>query len=86
MAKAVTPGFECDLDPDTRNPRIRFNFNNGRTVSVVFRTGVNQMDAPIASLALMERRKVVELGQSEAFPEEVAAYLNTVALMPKRGK
>lgn len=82
MAKAVTPGFECDLDPTSGNPRIRFNFHNGRTVSIVFRTGVNRMDAPIASLSLMEKRKVVELGEGEAFPEEFAAYLNTVALMP----
>lgn len=86
MAREVLPGFEMDLEPDTHNPRVRFNFNNGRTVSIVFRTGRDPTLAPIASLALMEKRKVVETGENEAYPEEVANYLATVAAMPPIGK
>lgn len=80
---APVRGFECDIDPCTHNPRIRFNFANGLTASVVVHAGANGMHGAVASLAVLRDRKVVERGQAEAFPDEVAVFLAHIAAIGK---
>lgn len=71
--------FEADLDPETRAPRIRFNFSNGWTASIVLRMSADPCVALAASVACFPTGKVArgltELGETEATAGEVAAYL-----------
>lgn len=70
------PGFECDIDPETHSPRVRFNFASGVQASLVFRVGsVDTFRASCVRLAELRHGKVVELGEQEASAEEAAAFL-----------
>lgn len=84
----TVPEFECDLEPSTRWPRVRWNFANGWTASVVFRVhGGNGCDAMQASLAACPtghwQEGKTELGETEATADEVAAYLAQIAARPR---
>jgi hypothetical protein len=77
--------FEADLDPQLGHPRMRFNFANGWSASVVLYMPYpkHKCDFRLASLAACPTGKwsmgVTELGQSEAAADEVAAFLAEVA-------
>ena len=79
------PQFEADLDPRTGNPRVRFNFRNGWSASVVLRGshGKNGCDYMMASLAACPTGRwgtgETELGETEATSGEVVAFLADVA-------
>lgn len=87
--------FECDLTPPNGMapghpgpawPRIRFNFDNGWSASIVVRVDENGCDATIASLAACPTGRwgegVTEIGESEAFADETARFLAEVASRP----
>lgn len=91
--KPLAYDFECDLEPSTGNPRIRFNFPNGWSASVLVRCGHGDLGgtgegihAMIASVAACPTFQwgagQTELGESEASSVEVAAYLNLIASRP----
>jgi hypothetical protein len=80
-------GFEADLDPVSRCPRLRFNFDNGWSASLVVRTnpaGPNPCDAMLAALAAAPTGKwsELELGVQEAFADEAIAFLAAIAARP----
>jgi hypothetical protein len=81
----MTKEFECDLDPAMGWPRIRFNFANGWSASVVVRTrtDVDPFGAMQASLACCPTGRwgenMTQIGETEATADEVAAYLAAVA-------
>jgi hypothetical protein len=87
MTEYPAPGpvapFECDLDPASRNPRVRLNFDNGYGVSMVIRTDPNGVKAQTASIAAMRGRHVNNIIPPihEAFPNEVAEFLAKVAAL-----
>jgi hypothetical protein len=84
----MTIQFEADLDPEMGWPRVRFNFNNGWSASVVIRTRPRNdpTNAMQSSLACCPTGKwgtgATELGETEATADEVAAYLARVAARP----
>jgi hypothetical protein len=85
MTVELIPGFEADVDPETRSPRLRFNFSNGWTASVVVRTAEDRITGATARLACWPtagQEERFEVGEQEAFPDEVAAYLAAVATRP----
>lgn len=77
--------FEADLDPQYGSPRMRFNFANGWSASVVLYMSVpkHNCDFRLATLAAWPTGKwskgMTELGQHEATADEVAAFLAEVA-------
>jgi hypothetical protein len=77
--------FEADLDPEMRLPRMRFNFANGWSASIVLRSpsGRNGCDFAIASVACcpigLWQQGVTELGETEASADEVSDYLYQVS-------
>lgn len=79
--------FACDLSPaDTfapMQPRVRFNFNNGWSVSLVVRTGKDQVNAIIASVAAAPTgqwgKGETELGPTEAMADEAIAWLYEIS-------
>ena len=79
------PQFECDLAPDTLQPRVRFNFSNGWSASLVVRTGMgrNGCDAMLASLAACPTgqwgKGKTEIGPTEAFADEAIAWLHELS-------
>lgn len=77
--------FEADLSPEGQ-PRLRFNFANNWSASVVLRTptgkntGCNFLQAYLACCPSDHWGEgVTELGQTEATPEEVVAFLAEVS-------
>lgn len=84
----MTKIFEADLCPETFNPRVRFNFSNGWAASVVMRMGTpDGTRFALASLAACPSGKWgtgrTELGENEASPDEVAAFIAEVAARPQ---
>ena len=76
--------FEADLDPDSRAPRMRYNFANGWSASVVFLGGDRSGTRfRVASMACSPTGKwgqgLTELHEGEADANEVAAFLSVVA-------
>jgi hypothetical protein len=83
----TTCSFEADLDPGTRHPRVRFNFDNGWSASLVLFTnpaGPNPCDAMLCALAAAPTGKwgEIELGVQEAFADEAIAFLAAIAARP----
>ncbi|CAD7335207.1 hypothetical protein FIM10_01930 [Sphingomonadales bacterium 56] len=66
--------FEADLDPETGFPRIRYNFDNGWTASMVMHMGISTTRSMHASVAAWPTGKagpgfieqLTELGADEA--------------------
>lgn len=84
----MTTQFEADCEPDHLWPRVRFNFANGWSASVMLRTRTDcpapqNMMAMTAALACCPTGRwasgLTELGETEASADEVAAYLAAVA-------
>lgn len=80
----MTKQFEADLCPESKRPRLRLNFDNGWAVSIVLRMPARGgCDFQLASLACCPTGQwgtgATELGESEASPDEVAAYISAVA-------
>jgi hypothetical protein len=77
--------FEADLCPETGAPRIRFNFPNGWSASIVLRNGsANGCEFGMASMAICPtghwgKGKTEVLG-NEMSAEEVAHWLTGVAM------
>jgi hypothetical protein len=80
--------FEADLDPGSLSPRIRFNFANGWSGSLVMRgpmsdTGCDTMLASVAACPSGRwQTGVTELGPTEAFADEAVAWLQAVSQRP----
>lgn len=77
--------FEADLCPETGAPRIRFNFQNGWSASIVLREGsANGCEFGMASMAICPTgrwgRGETELLGNEMSAEEVARWLNATFL------
>lgn len=77
--------FEADLCPDTGAPRIRFNFPNGWSASVVLRMGApNGCDFMMASVAVCPTdqwgRGMTSVLGNELSAEEVAHWLAGMAM------
>ena len=80
----MSAAFEADLDPETRNPRLRFNFANGWTGSLVLRTlSTNHCNAWATSLAVwptgQHGQGLTGLGPTEASADEAIFWLAGVA-------
>ena len=76
--------FEADLDPETGNPRVRLNFPNGWTASLVlYEPMQSRCEFLLASLAAFPTGRVgagvTELGETEASPAEVVSFLAAVS-------
>lgn len=85
----MTPSFEADLCPDTRQPRVRFNFGNGWSASLILFTnpkGPRPCDAMLCALAAAPTgqwgQDKTELGSQEAWPDEAIAFLAEIAARP----
>ena len=88
--------FEADLTPPEAGigpewPRVRFNFDNGWSASLVLR-GTLRHDLtryPLAAVAACPTdqwgRDKTELGSQEAFADEAIAFLAEVAARPNVG-
>lgn len=80
--------FECDLDPETLSPRVRFNFANGWTASLLILTGNMQVAASHASIACWptgacgEGKTENHPGWNELGADEVTALLAEIANRP----
>jgi hypothetical protein len=88
----MVPNFEADLTPPEAGfgnmwPRVRFNFDNGWSASLVLRTDETGMNAQLAALAACPtgqwKRGKTELGEQEASPDEVIGFLAEVAARPR---
>lgn len=81
------PEFECDVTAAYDWPRLRFNFANGWSASIVVRTSQKDMDAMQASLAACPTGKwgtgQTDLGETEATADEAIAWLHAVSLRPR---
>lgn len=77
--------FEADLCPETGAPRVRFNFSNGWSASLLLREASrDQCSFGIASVAVCPVDQwgtgVTELLGTEMSPEEVVEELDAIAL------
>lgn len=85
MSTGYRPEFECDLDPEMHWPRVRFNFDNGWSASLVVRTG-DGFDAMQASVAACPSGQwatgATELGPTEADAGEAMAWIYRVSQRP----
>lgn len=84
----MTTQFEADVCPETRAPRLRLNFANGWAVSIVLRmeakSGCNFGIAALAAYPTGRRGTgLTELGENEASPDEVAAFIAAIAARPQ---
>jgi hypothetical protein len=84
----MTKRFEADVCPETFAPRLRLNFDNGWAVSIVLRMEAkNRCEFAMASLAACPSGRwgtgATELGENEASPDEVAAFIANVAARPQ---
>ena len=75
--------FEADIDPDTRGPRVRFNFQNGWTGSLIIRTrSPNGMAVMMASVAAwptgQSGKGLTQLGPTEASADEAMNWLDDI--------
>lgn len=78
--------FEADLCPETGSPRLRFNFSNGWSASVVLRGAAsNGCDFTMASVALCKTGEwgtgQTRLLGNELTPKQVALLLRQAALV-----
>ncbi len=79
--------FEADLCPTTGSPRIRFNFPNGLSASIVLRGAApNGCDFLVASMAVCPTGQwgtgKMTIYGNELSPEEVAHWLVHVDMQP----
>jgi hypothetical protein len=79
----ATARFEADICPETRAPRLRFNFANGWTASVVLRMGrPNGCDFMMASVAAwptgMHGMEKSDFGPTEASADEALRFLDEI--------
>lgn len=77
------PAFEADLHPQTNQPRIRFNFNNGWSGSLLLRSPTDPCNFLMASVAAVPGGEwgqgKTQLGETEASADEAIAYLAGIA-------
>lgn len=76
--------FEADLDPQSGRPRVRMNFRNGWSISIVLmspdRTGCNFLCASVAACPTGEWGKgKTELLAHEALASELAEMIGQIA-------
>jgi len=78
--------FEADLDPETLFPRVRFNFDNGWSASLVIRTSLERTVAMQASVAASPAGRwgsgLTELGPTEADADEAIAWIDEIRRRP----
>ncbi|SFR86819.1 hypothetical protein [Sphingomonas jatrophae] len=82
----MTASFETDLVPDTLQPRVRINYANGWSASVVIRTPDASCEAQLAALSACPTGRwsdgMAELGEQEATAEQVVDFLNRIRNRP----
>lgn len=82
----MTYEFECDLEPDTNCPRVRFNYANGWSASLLVRTGRDLTNAMMASVAACPTGRwgegVTELLGHELSAGEAVGLLAEIACRP----
>lgn len=83
----MTVAFEADLDPDTGAPRVRMNFINGWSVSLVLTTpDKGRTRFALASVAAAPTGHwgtgQTEIISNEAFADEVARFVSAVSGRP----
>ena len=84
----MTAPFEADLDPQTGAPRIRFNFGNSWSVSLVLAMP-DKSDTRflLGSIAVCPTGQwgtgQTELRHNEATADELASILDEVSLLPR---
>lgn len=76
----MSAAFEADLDPQTHRPRLRLNFANGWSASIVLRgLSSNGCEALMASVAACPTGQwgagKTVLGETEASADEVVQFL-----------
>lgn len=86
----MSANFEADLCPDTHAPRIRMNFANGWSISVVLTDAANRRTCfHAASVAACPTGQwgtgKTELLENETFSDRVAALIEQVASRPAAG-
>lgn len=80
--------FEADLDPDTMRPRIRMNFANGWTISIVLSGTANSRSTVFmtSSVAVwptgLHNTGKTEILAMDAFSDEVADLMAKVKARP----
>lgn len=84
----MTSAFEADLDPETGAPRVRLNFINGWSISLVLSMpDKSRTRFGLASVACAPTGRwgngETDLLSHEAFPDEVAAMVFDVSQRPK---
>ena len=71
--------FDADLDPETGFPRIRYNFDNGWTASMVMHMGISTTRSMYASVAAWPTGKcgqgLTEIGLTEANADEAISWI-----------
>jgi len=79
--------FEADLNPGTGQPRIRMNFDNGWSISLVMRMPGNRTTAQLCSVAICPSGRwgtgKTQLLGEESSADEVAAHIATTAALPR---
>ncbi len=81
--------FEADICPETGAPRVRFNFDNGWSVSLaLLMPSQNRCQFQLASVAACPTGHWGEgqtlLGPTEAFADEVVDWLRQIQGLPTR--
>ena len=85
----MSTDFEADLDPQTGNPRVRFNFPNGMSASLVLISPTaDRCHFLVASLAACPTGQwgtgKTEIYGNELTAEEVAHWLTHIAMSGAR--
>ena len=78
--------FEADLEPETGYPRVRFNFDNGWTASLVMHMRASRTKCMQASVAAWPTGKcgqgVTELGPAEMNADEAMSWIFCIRQRP----
>lgn len=74
--------FEADCEPDTRYPRVRFNFDNGWSASLIMAIAPLRNAGVLASVACAPaghwNEGKAELGPTEASADEAMAWIDEI--------
>ena len=85
----MSAGFEADLHPETNRPRIRMNFANGWSISIVLADEARRCRFHTASVAACPTgewgKGKTEVHEIEAGADRVAALVQEVASRPAAG-
>jgi hypothetical protein len=76
----MADNYEMDVEPETRWPRVRMNFDNGWTGSIIFRgSAMVAMIATVACWKTGRKGETTEVIENEARPDEAVRLLRDIA-------